>query len=142
MKKGSNMGKYYFRARRNSKGKRGEGLVEFAMVLPLFFLLIFAIIDLAHLYWVQVTLENAIRQAGRYAVTGRSFTGLTRVESIKEVAENAAPGMLDPTQINISGEVNNSLVGGVGTASFAGYPGQNVTISLTTHLSLFTPMIG
>jgi Flp pilus assembly protein TadG len=134
------MGKRHSSARRNSKGKQGEGLVEFAVVLPLFFLLMFGILDMGHLYFVQVTLENAVRQAGRYAVTGQKFPGMTRVASIQQVAKNSAPG-LDVTKVIISSS-SGSATGGVGSVDSAGLPGQNVTISLTTHLTLFTPMMG
>jgi Flp pilus assembly protein TadG len=142
MKKGSSMGRFYFRARRNSKRTRAEGLVEFAVVLPFFFLLMFGILDLGHLYFVQVTLENAIRQAGRYAVTGAHENGKSRVASIQDVATKAAMG-LDITQCIISSS-SGSETGGVGNVnlSSAGLPGENVKISLTTHLTLFTPMIG
>ena len=138
MKKSHSMGKFYSRARRNSKRTRGEGLVEFAVVLPFFFLLMFGILDLGHLYFVQVTLENAIRQAGRYSVTGAHENGKSRVASIQDVATKAAMG-LDITQCIVSSS-SGTETGGVGNVNSAGLPGENVTISLTTHLTLFTPM--
>jgi Flp pilus assembly protein TadG len=129
------------RARRRLKGTRAEGLVEFAIVVPLFFLLMFGIIDLGHLYFVKVTLENAMRQAGRYAVTGASMPGMSRLASIVTVAKNSAPG-LDISNIVISSPLGGSSVSSNGTASAAGLPGENVTISLTAHLTLFTNLIG
>ena len=141
MKKGSSMGKHYSRARRNFKGNRGEGLVEFALVVPLFFLLIFGILDMGHLYFVKVTLENAVGQAGRYAFTGQSLTGQTRLSSIVQVAQKAAPG-LDLSQILISSDLGGSSVSSNGTPTAGGLPGDTVTISLTTHLKLFTNMLG
>lgn len=118
--------------------------MEFAIVVPLFFLLVFAIIDLGRYYFVKVTIENAVRQAGRYAVTGQSMTNLTRVASIKKVAQNAAPG-LDLTQILISSTLGGSNQAGTSTSNnlaAAGGPGDSVTISLTTNLKLFTNLIG
>jgi Flp pilus assembly protein TadG len=140
MKKINGMSKRHCYARRNSKGKRGEGLVEFAIVLPFFFLLMFGILDMGHLYFVQVTLENAVRQAGRFAVTGRSLPGLSRVASIETIAQNAAPG-LDLTKIIITSSGATST-GGVGNAASGGLPGEDVTISLKTHLTLFTNLMG
>ena len=115
------------RSHRSSRLSRGEGLVEFAVVLPLFFLLMFGIIDMGHLYFVQVTLENAVRQAGRFAVTGATLPGQSsRVASIKLVAQNAAPGV-DLSNIIISSS-GGSSTGGVGNLASAGFPGDNVTI--------------
>lgn len=42
------------------------------MVAPVFFLLIFGIIDMARLYNAWVTLQGAAREGARYGVTGRS----------------------------------------------------------------------
>lgn len=46
----------------------GQGLVEFALVAPLFFLLLFAIIEFGRVvYYVQM-LNNATREGARYAI--------------------------------------------------------------------------
>jgi Flp pilus assembly protein TadG len=119
------------------EANRGQSLVEFAMVVPLFFLLIFGMIDIGRAFFVQVTLQNAMRQAGRFAVTGNHLTqggtNLTRVASIIQIAQQAAVGT-DISSIQIS-----SAQGGAGSA---GGPSDTVTISLTSNLQLITPMIG
>lgn len=52
-------------ARRRS---RGQALVEFALVAPIFFLILFAIIDFGrYVYYVQI-LNNAAREGTRYAI--------------------------------------------------------------------------
>jgi hypothetical protein len=53
---------------RSKRCGRGQALVEFALVAPLFFLLLFAIIDFGrYVYYVQV-LNNAAREGARYAI--------------------------------------------------------------------------
>jgi hypothetical protein len=53
---------------RSKRCRRGQALVEFALVAPLFFLLLFAIIDFGrYVYYVQV-LNNAAREGARYAI--------------------------------------------------------------------------
>jgi Flp pilus assembly protein TadG len=45
--------------------RRGQALVEFSLVAPMFFLLIFAIIDFGrYVYYVQI-LNNAAREGAR-----------------------------------------------------------------------------
>jgi Flp pilus assembly protein TadG len=101
-------------------------------------LLMFAVIDLGRFYFVRETLENAIRQAGRYAVTGQSTPPMSRVSSIEAVAATNAVG-LDTTAITVS----SSAVGsGIWSNNWAGAPGDNVKISLTTTIGFFTPGIG
>jgi Flp pilus assembly protein TadG len=125
------------------KDRRGTtDLVEFSLVLPMFLLLMFALIDLGRYYWIRETVENAIRQAGRYAVTGQSIAGKTRVQSITQVAQNSMAGLssLNTTTITVSSSpVGQSPTGG--TSGFAGYGGENVTINIQTALGFFTPGI-
>ncbi len=45
----------------------GQSLVEFALVTPLFFLLIFGIIEGGRLVWTHHTMTNATREGARYA---------------------------------------------------------------------------
>lgn len=45
---------------------RGQALVEFALVLPIFFLLLFGIIDVGRLVYVSNAFNQAAREAARY----------------------------------------------------------------------------
>jgi len=130
-------------ARGRARSRRGQSLVEFAIVVPLFFLLVFAVIDLGRLFFVQMTLQHAMRQAARLAVTGNKLADpdhpasmLSRVDSIILAARQAAVG-IDVSSIQIS-----SLRGGNSGPGRAGGPGDTVTIALTTDLRLMTPLIG
>jgi Flp pilus assembly protein TadG len=117
--------------------RRGEGLVEFSLVLPMFLLLMFALIDLGRWYWIRETLENAVRQAGRYAVTGQSSNGYTRVQSIEMVAQNAAAGLENLTiTVSSSPDALTSW-----TANSAGGPGDFVKVEIQAPLGFFTPGI-
>jgi hypothetical protein len=49
---------------------RGQGLVEFALVLPVLLLLIFGIIEFARIFYSWLIITNAVRTGERYAVTG------------------------------------------------------------------------
>jgi Flp pilus assembly protein TadG len=113
--------------------------MEFALVAPVFLLLFLAIFDFSRLFFVEMTLQNAVREAGRYAVTGNhlpdpkhSGQNLSRVNSIIQVAQQAAMG------ISIFGIQVSSAGGGSGSA---GGPGDTVTISVTTKLQLVTPLV-
>jgi Flp pilus assembly protein TadG len=126
--------------RRRGRSTEGTSVVEIALIAPIFLLLLFATVDFAHLFWVELTLQNAIRQAGRYAITGNHLAdpnhpghNLSRVASIMQVAQQTAVG-LDVSNIQIS-----SLTGGSGSA---GGPGDTVTVSLTTNMPLITPIVG
>ena len=54
--------------RTGSKRRLGQALAEFAIVAPIFFLVLFAVIDFGrYVYYVQV-LNNAAREGARYAI--------------------------------------------------------------------------
>jgi Flp pilus assembly protein TadG len=50
----------------------GQSLVEFALVLPVFLLLIFGIIDLGRGVYAYNTIQNAAREAVRVAIVDQN----------------------------------------------------------------------
>lgn len=57
-------------ALRQARCSHGGTLVEFALVAPVVLLLFFAILELAILFWVSLTMQHAVREGARLAVTG------------------------------------------------------------------------
>lgn len=55
------------RQRISRRQSRGQGLVEFSLVIPLFLLMLFGIIDLGRVIWANDVLANAAREGARYA---------------------------------------------------------------------------
>ncbi len=47
------------------RARSGEAMVEFALVAPLFFVLMFGIMDFGRLFFTEETLQYAVREAGR-----------------------------------------------------------------------------
>jgi Flp pilus assembly protein TadG len=56
--------------RRRSGGKRGQSTVEFALIVLPLFIIIFAIIDYAQIYFYENALQNALREGTRFATAG------------------------------------------------------------------------
>jgi hypothetical protein len=46
---------------------RGQGLAEFAIVLPIFLLIVFGMIDIGRVIWATDNITNAAREGARYA---------------------------------------------------------------------------
>lgn len=118
----------------------GGATMEFALAATMMFTVMLGCFEFACLMYGQLTLQNAVREAGRYAMTGDHLPDpnhagqpLSRIASITQVAQQDAMG-LDVSNIQIS-----SLLGG---ANNAGGPGDTVTISLTANLPLMTALVG
>jgi hypothetical protein len=122
--------------------QRGVETVELAIILPVFLLLLFAILDFSRLFFTEITLQHAMREGGRFGVTGQRLpdpddpdTLQSRVDSIKQVVEEAAVGIsLDAEEVSIA-----SVHGGQGSA---GGPGDTFTISMSYRFSFVTPLVG
>src|SRR5258708_24862285 len=54
--------------RAGASDQRGQSLVEFALVLPVFLLIVTGLFDLARAVWQEETLAYAAREGARYAI--------------------------------------------------------------------------
>ena len=61
------------RRRHRLRSMNGQTIVEFAFVVLIFFLLVFAVLDFGRLFFVQMSMQNAVQEAGRFASTGNHF---------------------------------------------------------------------
>lgn len=122
-----------------SRSEEGQSLVEFALAALMFFVLMFAVFDFGHLFFVEMAAQNAIQEAARYGSTGNHLPdpnnpgkSLSRVTSITNTLNNDAFG------VTISNIQISSLGGGSGSA---GGPGDFLTVSTTVSMPLMTPVI-
>jgi Flp pilus assembly protein TadG len=63
------------------KNRRGAAVVEFAIVAPVFFILVFGMIEYGRLVMVQQILTNASREGARFAVV-QSTNDTTAVQGV------------------------------------------------------------
>jgi len=92
--------------RRSKQRSRGQALVEFAFVVPIFLLLMFAIIDFGrYVYYVQV-INNAAREGTRYAI----------VHGSKGIPATG-PGSSDASGERVKAVVRNYAIGVIGSAA-------------------------
>ncbi len=59
---------------------RGQALVEFALVAPIFFLILFAIIEGGRFILYYETLNNATREGARYAIVNGANSMTVRTD--------------------------------------------------------------
>ena len=55
--------------------RRGQSLVEFAIVFPVFMLLLGGVVQFGMLFWGQNTINQIVRDAGRYAASVTACDG-------------------------------------------------------------------
>jgi Flp pilus assembly protein TadG len=106
---------------RGVNGERGQAFAEFALIIPFFMVVIFAIVEFSLIVTDQVSLTNAAREGARAGALkgGTSSTAVT-------AAQNAATGL---TQCPLSSP----------TATYSGSP-QQVTVTVTCSYTSLTPL--
>lgn len=99
------------------RGGQGQALVEFALVAPLFFLLLFSIIEFARAIYYMEILNNAAREGARYAIVhGNESTDPTGPPPGYPLTTNADP-FADDAKLAVK-KYAIGVIGGVGTSDF------------------------
>jgi len=93
--------------RRHRHAERGATAVEFALVAPVFFLLIFAILEFGWYFFVEHTIQYATREGTRLALVGVQLNDpggnpMSREDSIISTIHNSAALAVDPDDLSIS----------------------------------------
>jgi Flp pilus assembly protein TadG len=117
--------------------ERAQALVEFALVLPIFLLLVTGIFDVARAVWQENTLAYAAREGTRYAIvhgaSGSPIVGPC-TNCLNPVSNNLQ---------NITNAVTSSAVGVYGIDVTINYPdgGNNRNQRVSVDVSApFTPL--
>jgi hypothetical protein len=123
--------------------EKGATVVEFALIVPLLLILLMAIIELGTLFWVNLTMQHAVREGARYAITGRldldpnpNPADRLRPAAVAEKIKLSSLGLYDSV-------VNDMVVtdpDGNVLAGFGG-PGETLVIKLECAWPLLTPLI-
>ena len=137
-------------------------MVEFALAVPIFLLLVFGMIDLTRYFFTEQSLSHTLRAAARYAITGQlktntsydsnqadSFPYKSRRESIIAAAQANNPAgipiVAGPTNYtandNLTIMSSTNFNGPWVTNSSTGIGGDYVKIELRTDFHFVTPFL-
>ena len=133
------------------RGQRGAAVVEFALVAVLFFTVLFSVIDFSYQMWVNLTMQHAVREGARYAITGRSDldpdpdpsnSAANRYDAAIEEIKQSSMGLWD----SLAPKVTFSAVDNSGAivplpAHSAGSPEQVLVVSVLCTSQPLTPML-
>lgn len=106
------------------RGERGQAIVEMALILPLFLLLILGIVEMGRIGYAYITVNNAARAGARVASVGGTD------QEITTAVQNAAPS-LDTTDIHID----------IQPAQDQRISGDSVTVDVSYPVQLIMPLL-
>lgn len=75
---------YFSRCRLFAKNREGTAAVQFALVAPLFFALLFAIMETALVFFAGQALETGVHDSARLIMTGQAQLGNTTQAQFKQ----------------------------------------------------------
>ena len=79
--------------RRFRRSRRGSAAVEFALVAPVFFALLFAIIETAIVFFAGQVLETITQNSARYIMTGQAQAAAFTATQFKTYVCNQIPAL-------------------------------------------------
>jgi Flp pilus assembly protein TadG len=109
---------------RRKNGEKGQALVEFTLLVPIFLLLLFAIVDFGMGFYSWITVTNAAREGARLGVV------LATEQQIEDRVYQAADLPNEGTNMTVT--VTNAQ----------GQPGESVVVQVDYDYDLITPLAG
>ncbi len=104
--------------------RRGQALVEMAIVLPILLLVLMGIIDFGRIYHGSLTVTAAAREAARQAALGAND------DEIRQTAVAAATSLpAAALEVEISPTPGNR------------YPGTAITVEVSCRMPILTPIM-
>ena len=93
-----------------ARRRRGQALVEFALVIPIFLLMLVALFDLGRAVFAYNTLTNAAREGVRLAIVNQDEASIiARAKSQTAIIELSDPSVdIDFYQVNDDGTLGTS----------------------------------
>ena len=145
---------------------RGQAMVEFALVIPVFILLMVGLFDLGRVVWVNDTLATAAREAARFAIVhgptsacpvgpspagtelpvagpGCLYPSPSR-QAIKDVAHKWAAGTSADVTVSVCYGVVTTCTGDTDqavTPAPTNVRGTRVTVTVTSTVDLSVPSL-
>jgi Flp pilus assembly protein TadG len=153
--------------RRFRRSGAGSAAVEFALIAPVFFALLFAIIEVALMFFASQVLETVTQQSARVLMTGQAQTGGVPTCAVGGVAtpctqstflqyaRSQIPALFDPAGLYVDVEsyssftnvtINSQIVGGNFNSAnmlyLPGGPGDTVVVRMFYQWPLFVTGMG
>lgn len=124
--------------------ERGASAVEFAIVAPVVIFLLIAIVELCAVFWVNLTMQYAVREGARYAVTGRTDldpnpTNDRRYRAVIASIKENSMGLFDKVEPRIN-NINYGNPSAYNDTMF-GRAGEIFVLRIDCSWQLMTPLL-
>jgi Flp pilus assembly protein TadG len=150
------------RQRLHGRGSSGQTLIEFALVLPVFLVMVFAVVDMGRVIWAYDNVSSAAREGARYASvhgdsdvticpTGPSLTGSPASGCSAWTPDSKEPTrvqtrafLIDPgtsVTVYVCYYTTTACTNDSDEANATNGRGEFVTVKVTSRLNLTAPAL-
>ena len=119
---------------------RGQSVVEFAIILPIFMLLVLITVDFGRMFFSYIQLSNAAREGAAYAAVDPTNTAVITSRATAETNTQGQGGEHPLTLTTTCVDTTGSAIA-CSTAAGGGGPGYTVTVNASEQFSFLTPWI-
>lgn len=129
---------------KNIKTQKGQAVVEFSLAALLFFAVFFAIVEFSHLFYTRLNLQYALREAGRYTVTGQGIDPSDSQARLNAIKNKFCQNLIGTGLSCSSGvpELTLTCIDAGGCTEPGGGPSQTVVVTGTFTKPWFTGLFG
>jgi len=117
---------------------RGQTLVEFALILPIFILVLVGIFDMGRAVYQYNVISNAARQGMRLAIVDQNTTAITN-EAVQHALGMATAGNVTVQFIDTANATTYNTCSAAPTGCHIGW---QVVVTVTSDYTAATPVIG
>jgi Flp pilus assembly protein TadG len=129
--------------------QHGAAVVEFALVSAVYLFLILLVIEFGLLFWIDLTMQHAVREGARYAITGQSNLDpnvsnqqryLAVIEKMKEQSMGHWDSVHPQISITRGGSTQTYPNQGSYSTGMFGAPGEVVVIRVDCTWPIMPPL--
>jgi PKD repeat protein len=123
------------------RGERGQALVEMAIILPVFLLLLLIAVDFGRLFYTYIEVSNASREGAAYGATAPDDTTGIRGRALQETNVQSQSGEGGLVVATGCADVSSIPIA-CSLAARGGGPNTKITVTVTETFTFLTPGIG
>jgi hypothetical protein len=123
---------------RRKKGEKGQALVEFALLVPIFFILMFTIVDFGMGFYSWITVTNSAREGARIGAVHPPLN----VPSSPCFGKASLEQCIEDRVLETAGLPDQDTKMDVFVTNAEGQSGQSVVVKVDYGYDLITPLAG
>lgn len=91
------------------RDRNGSTVVEFAIVFPVFLVMVIGIIEIAMVIFISSSIESAVLEASRFGITGGTTGGVSRQQRVLDIVNENTYGLVDMATVDVDTLVYGSF---------------------------------